>query len=207
MWPKLKFVRRRVFLVLLYVAIAAYGGDPVVANGQEIVRREAVKKINIEGVPNLAEVTPNLYRGGQPTERGLRSLAKLGISIVVDGRGESRARNRERHEVVKLGMQYVAIPWHCPFPKDAVFARFLLLIRQNREKKIFVHCRLGDDRVGMMIAAYRMAEQGWTAEEAMQEMKAEGFTSSHHFICPGLARYEKSFPHRYRTSPAFQSLR
>jgi hypothetical protein len=58
----------------------------------------------------------------------------------------------------------------------------------------------------MMIAAYRMAEQGWTAEEAMQEMKAEGFTASHHFICPGLARYEKSFPRRYKNNPAFRLL-
>jgi hypothetical protein len=68
------------------------------------------------------------------------------------------------------------IPWHCPFPKDDVFASFLQPIRENRDKKIFVHCRLGDDRVGMMIAAYRMAEQGRTADEAMQEMESDGFS-------------------------------
>jgi protein tyrosine/serine phosphatase len=61
-------------------------------------------------------------------------------------------------------------------------ACFLQLIRENRDK-IFVHCRLGDYRVGMMIAAYRMAEQGWTADEAMREKKSDGFSFSHHFIC------------------------
>lgn len=189
-----------------YLTIVNYCVGPVAASNQQ-VRRDVARRISVEGVPNLAEVSPWLYRGGQPTERGLQTLAKMGISIVVDGRGDSRARDREREEVVKLGMQYVAIPWHCPFPKDGVFARFLLLIRHNPNRKIFVHCRLGDDRVGMMIAAYRMAEQGRTAEEAMQEMKAEGFTFSHHFICPGLARYEKSFPRRYKNKPEFRLLR
>lgn len=36
-----------------------------------------------------------LYRGGQPSEKGLETLAKMGIGIVVDGRGESGARKRE----------------------------------------------------------------------------------------------------------------
>src|SRR5215471_7867120 len=169
--------------------------------------REIARKVSAEGVPNMAEVTPRLYRGGQPSEKGLETLARMGIGIVVDGRGESGARRRERQRVTKLGMQYVEMPWHCPFPRDRVFARFLRLVRDNPHKKIFVHCRLGDDRVGMMIAAYRMAEQHWTAAEAMHEMQADGFTWSHHLICPGLARYERSFPKRFRTRPEFRSLR
>ena len=58
------------------------------------------------GVPNLFEVTPMLYRGGQPTAVGLQTLAQLGIRIVVDGREFDR---HERDEVIRLGMQYVAI--------------------------------------------------------------------------------------------------
>jgi hypothetical protein len=81
------------------------------------------------------------------------------------------------------------------------------LIRQNPGKKVFVHCRLGDDRAGMTIAAYRMAEQGWSAPEAMKEMQAYGFSQSHHFICPGLSSYEASFPRRFRNSSAFSELR
>ena len=165
------------------------------------------RKMSADGVPNMAEVTPRLYRGGQPSEKGLETLARMGIGMVVDGRGESGARKREGDRVRKLGMQYVEMPWHCPFPRDRVFARFLSLIRKNPNKKIFVHCRLGDDRVGMMIAAYRMAEQGWTAEEALQEMQADGFGWSHHLLCPGLAKYEKSFPWRFRTRPEFEALR
>jgi len=162
------------------------------------------RKLDLPGVPKFIEVTPHLYRGGQPTEDGFQSLARMGIDIVIDLRG---SRSRERDLVTKLGMRYEAMPWHCPRPKDQVFARFLLLLRSNPTRKVFIHCRLGDDRTGMMIAAYRMAEQGWTAQQAMREMKSLGFAPWHHLICPSLAHYEKAFPERYRTKPAFHELR
>jgi tyrosine-protein phosphatase SIW14 len=162
------------------------------------------RELRLSGVPHFGQATPTLYRGGQPTKQGFQALAKMGINIVVDARG---SREREREEVTGLGMEYVAIPWHCPYPKDKPLARFLALLRENPEKKVFVHCLLGDDRTGMMIAAYRMAEQGWTAEEAKREMEADGFALSHHVFCPGLSSYEHTFLERFRTSPAFRELR
>jgi len=167
--------------------------------------RTIARKLAVEGVPNLGEVTPTLFRGAQPTRQGFQKLAEMGITIVVDLR--ERGRDSERKQVTKLGMRFVEMPWMCFHPKDTDMAQFLRLLRDNRGKKVFVHCQTGDDRTGMMVAAYRMAEQGWTAEEAMKEMEAYGFTSSHHLICPGLSSYEAQFPKRFRTSPAFRDLR
>jgi protein-tyrosine phosphatase len=116
------------------------------------------------------------------------------------------SRNSEVKYSHRSGMQYVAIPWHCPFPADPVFARFLKLIQDNPGKKVFVHCRLGNDRTGMAIAAYRMAEEGWSADEALEEMKMFGFTTAHHVICPTLSFYEKHFPDHLKTNPAFKDL-
>ena len=163
------------------------------------------EKRKMKGVGNFGEVTPTLFRGAQPTHQGFEALAKHGIDIVVDNRGN---RSKTEGKVVRgLGMQYVAIPWHCPFPHDEVFARFLKVVRENPGKKIFVHCRLGDDRTGMMIAAYRIADEGWTADEAMSEMKHFGFSRAHHMICPTLASYEKNFPKHLKSNPAFQEVR
>jgi tyrosine-protein phosphatase SIW14 len=161
-------------------------------------------KLQEKGVPNFGEVTPTLYRGGLLNTEGLTALAKMGVKIVVD----THANDVSEEKTVKsLGMEYVAIPWHCPWPRDEVFAKFLELLRENRGKKVFVHCRLGDDRTGMMVAAYRMAEEGWTADEAMNEMQTFGFTRAHHFICPGLASYEKHFPERLKEDAAFEGVR
>jgi tyrosine-protein phosphatase SIW14 len=156
-------------------------------------------------IPDFGEVTPRLYRGGQPTKSGFEALAKLGVQIVVDLRGDRRG---EREEVTRLGMRYVPMPWQCSFPKDGIFAAFIELIRTNPGKKIFVHCRVGDDRTGMMIAAYRMADQRWSAERAKKEMIHYGFSFVHrHLICLRLADYEEEFPKRFATRPEFEKLR
>jgi len=156
-----------------------------------------------KGIPNFGKVTPNLYRGGLPNNEGMKALLKLGVNVVVDMRGRNKD---EEAEATKLGMQYVAIPSHCPFPQDETFAKFLKVIQDNPGKKVFVHCRLGDDRTGMAVASYRMANEGWSADEAMKEMKAFGFTTLHHVICPGLADYEETFPKRFKTNAAFKDL-
>ena len=156
-----------------------------------------------KGIPNFGKVTPHLYRGGLPNNEGMKALQKLGVNVVVDMRGRNKD---EEAEATKLGMQYVAIPSHCPFPQDETFAKFLKVIQDNPGKKVFVHCRLGDDRTGMAVASYRMANEGWSADEALKEMKAFGFNTLHHVICPGLADYEESFPKRLKTSPAFKDL-
>ena len=161
--------------------------------------------LKADGIPNLGQVTPNLYRGAQPSDQGIVELKKLGVNIVVDLRGA--ASRKEQSAVTKLDMQYVSIPSHCEFPKDEPFARFLKVVRDNPGKKIFVHCRLGADRTGMAVAAYRMAEEDWSAEEAMKEMQAFGFSAVHHATCPGLKEYEEGFPERMKKSPAFRDLR
>src|SRR5271165_1554290 len=159
--------------------------------------------VRAKGIPNFGVVSPTLYRGGVPSTPGVEELHKKGIDIVVDLRGRNPA---EESTVTNLGMKYVAIPSHCPFPADKTYAAFLEVIEKNPGKKVFVHCRLGDDRTGMAVAAYRMAEQGWSADEAMNEMRAFGFTRVHHAICPGMAEYEHAFPQRLKKSPDFRGL-
>jgi tyrosine-protein phosphatase SIW14 len=158
-----------------------------------------------KNLPDFGEVTTTLYRGGQPSKEGFHTLAKMGINIVVDLRG---SRDSERKLVTHLGMRYVAMPWECSFPKDKTFAQFLRLIQENPGKKIFVHCRVGDDRTGMMIASFRMAREGWSAERAEKEMEKFGFNFAHRrLICPRLSSYEEHFPEHFKTSPEFRDLR
>ena len=163
---------------------------------------KTARRLSATGVSNLAEVTPNLYRGAQPERGGMESLAKMGINTVIDLR--LTGANKEGADAKKLGMDFVALPWHCLFPKDDPFARFLRYVREHPDKKIFVHCRYGDDHTGMMIAAYRMAVEGWTAEEARKEMNVFGF---HNVICASLVGYEKSFPERLKKSSAFKDAK
>ena len=199
------------FRVLAILALfgVAISGDAQrragVDNSAQVKHHAIGRHLAEKGITNFGEVTPNLYRGGQPNREGLETLANMGIGIVVNTGG--RQDDDEGKDVSRLGMKYVVIRWHCPFPKDRTFARFLKLVHDNPGKKIFVHCRLGEDRTGMMIASYRMAMQGWSAEDAMKEMREFGFRGVHHFICPALASYERHFPEHLKNNRAFEGLR
>jgi tyrosine-protein phosphatase SIW14 len=193
------------FLLLFAATVRLNADAPQTKQETQSPTARAIgRRLSGQGVPNFGEVTPTLYRGGLLSVDGLKALKKVGVNVVVDTHANSK---HEKLEVEALGMKYVAIPWHCPWPRDEVFAKFLKVVHENKGKKIFVHCRLGDDRTGMMVAAYRMAEEGWTAAEAMNEMRSFGFAHSHHFICPGLAKYEQEFPERLKSNAAFADER
>jgi tyrosine-protein phosphatase SIW14 len=192
-------------LALLAATLSATANVYPESNPSSLAQPSSRNKSMRKNLPNFGEATPTLYRGGQPSKEGFRTLAKMGVNIVVDLRG---SRDSERKIVTNLGMQYVPMPWQCSFPKDKTFAQFLTLLQQNPDKKVFVHCRVGDDRTAMMIASYRMAEQGWSTERAEKEMEKFGFSFTHRrLICPGLSSYEEKFLQRFKTSPAFRDLR
>ena len=191
------------FAIAVCFALTVNAGQPQSATPQSPAPRTIGTRAQAKGIPNFGKVTPHLYRGGLPSAVGIQSLKKIGIDVIVDMRGKNEG---EQQAAEKLGMQYVAIPSHCPFPHDAPFAKFLKVIQDNPGKKVFVHCRLGDDRTGMAVAAYRMANEGWSPEDAMNEMREFGFNTFHHSICPGMADYEKHFPEHLKTSPAFKDL-
>src|SRR5215469_7348828 len=193
-------VPRHFPVVLLLLLVGAGAGSRAAVPAPTAAHAPATQS-RVIGVSNFAKVTPTLYRGGQPHGIGLQELKKMGVDIVVDLR--LSGTGKEKAQVTKLGMEFVSIPWHCLFPKDETFVRFLKVLRDNPNKKIFVHCRYGDDRTGMAIAAYRMAMEGWTAAEARNEMNKFGF---HKMACASLSGYQKSFPQRLKKNPAFQGL-
>jgi tyrosine-protein phosphatase SIW14 len=196
------FPLRGILLIAALLAIPCSGTDQTTTNSSDSSGHSPARRITEVGLPNFSQVTPTLYRGGQPNRLGYEKLAKMGVDIVVDLR--LTKKGEESRAVKKLGMQYVSIPWHCYFPRDGQFARFLMILRDNPKKKVFVHCRYGDDRTGMMIAAYRMAVEGWNPKEARKEMEKFGF---HRLVCPSLGPYEKSFPERVKKNSEFQALR
>jgi protein tyrosine phosphatase (PTP) superfamily phosphohydrolase (DUF442 family) len=197
----------RLILIVLFGVVLSGGAAPRPEADKDVQHPEHSmgRHLPDKGIRNFGEVTPTLYRGGQPSRAGLQTLADMGIAIVVNTGG--RENDGEGKDVKRLGMNYVVIRWHCPFPKDEVFARFLRIVHDNPGKKIFVHCRLGDDRTGMMIASYRMAINGWSADDAMNEMHEFGFRGWHRLICSALPSYEKHFPEHVKKNPAFNELR
>lgn len=152
------------------------------------------EKLHIAGIHNAGKIHEVLFRGAQPKESGLAELKKLGISTIVDLRGEDREKSEwERGAAEALGIRFVHLPvsgW-AP-PTDEQVAQFLALFRDDPQQKVFVHCRFGDDRTGVFVAAYRMAVDQWSPEQAMAEMYFFGFNGFWH---PSMKKFIREFPH------------
>ena len=163
------------------------------------------QKLHINGIPNAGKISDFIYRGAQPRDLGFSELKVLGIRTIVDLRLEDAEKIAwERKHAESLGMRFVHIPvngWSPPTEEQV--AQFLFLLRDNPGQKVFVHCRFGDDRTSVFIAAYRMAIEKWTPEQALKEMYFFGFNGFWH---PSMKTFVRDFPSRLNTAPALASL-
>ena len=194
---------RSLSLLLLAFAIAGCGVRRPLPSSPQFAFAE---KFELPGISDTGKVNEFLYRGTQPNHEGVEQLKKLGITTIVDLRGERRGlMEEERRHAESLGMRLVLIPgngWSPP--SDDQIAKFLSLFRERPRQKVFVHCWLGGDRSGVFIATYRIAYDGWTPEQALAEMRAFHFKGFWH---PAMKAYIRDFPARLERSPALAAFR
>ncbi len=192
------------FLLLVVVLAGGCAGRHVTAAAGQPAFAERVK---IGGISDAGKINDFLYRGTQPHEEGLEQLKQLGIDTIVDLRGEQRGtREKERARAEALGMRFVSIPagdgWSPP--QDQQIAQFFALVQEKPKRKIYVHCWLGGDRSGTYLAAYRITFEGWTPEQALDEMRAFHY---HEFWHPAMSAYVRDFPARLARSSELAPFR
>jgi len=65
--------------------------------------------------------------------------------------------------------------WESVPPTDAELKAFFDVVLDPARQPVYIHCAFGKDRTGTMAAVYRLEMDGWTADEALQEMEAFGY--------------------------------
>ena len=141
------------------------------------------QKLYLPGLPNLHKVSDDLYRGAQPTAEGMKELEKLGIKTIINLR--SLHSDRDEMEDVNLTYEHIRMTTLDPDMDDII--RFLKIITDSNSTPVFVHCQHGADRTGTMCAIYRIIIQGWSREDAVEEMTKGGY--GFHTIWDNLADY------------------
>jgi len=128
-------------------------------------------------IDNFGQINGNYYRGAQPDEDDYADLSALGVKTVIDLTRDGR--DDEEALVESAGMKFYRIPLTTSDrPADAEVAEFLKLVNDPVNQPVYVHCQGGRHRTGTMTAVYRMTHDGWTADQAYDEMKKfhfEGF--------------------------------
>jgi protein tyrosine/serine phosphatase len=139
-------------------------------------------KVNSEFLHNFYWVDENLYRSEQPNAAAMIELEKLGISSILNLRRTKTDKREAR--MTELELRHVRInSW------TINYAELVKALKEIKDapKPVLVHCKHGSDRAGAVVAAYRIAFNGWSKEQALEELRFGGF-----------GFHEKWFPHIVR---------
>lgn len=148
---------------------------------------------------NFAQVTDFLYRSSDPTDQDIHTLSKeYGIKTIIDFR--TKVDEKEKEIAESLGMKYIRLPWSAHFHNIInvgyylkVAEKFLKLINDDDLYPIHIHCKHGRERTGALVAIYRIANEGWTSVQALEEMKTFGYKPYLHYdLVLFLRKFEKA---------------
>lgn len=134
-------------------------------------------------LPNFHEVNNAIYRGGRPTEEGIRELAKMGVKTIVNLESGFFAKDtddvlREAKWAKEAGINFIKVPMHPIYAPKAEEVNSAYEAISNKENQpVFVHCLHGSDRTGTVVASYRIFTDGWTFDKAFAEMKEYGHSA------------------------------
>lgn len=133
---------------------------------------------------NLYRMTDHLYRGEQPLRASAARLQALGIHTVIS----LRAYHSDEEVLRGAGVTLKRIPMHTWHVADEDLVQALRAIRHAEQiGPVLIHCQHGADRTGLVSAVYRMIYQGWTSEEALDELQDGGY--GFHSIWRNIPRY------------------
>ena len=127
----------------------------------------------VPGIRNFTKVSDKLWRGAQPDPLDpevFRKLARSGVKTVINLRYD----HDDFPGLQGTDIAYVWIPMRAWRPEEEELVLFLAALHRAfadpARWPVLVHCAEGKDRTGYAIAAYRIVDEQWDPDSAIQEM-------------------------------------
>ena len=119
---------------------------------------------------NLYRIDTGVYRVAQPDAAAFAELYRMGIREVLnlryfDYNEKEAAGTRLKLHRVKMAAE------SCSWDKLVEALRII----KNKKGPIAIHCKHGADRTGLVAASYRIVFQGWSKEDAIDELENGGY--------------------------------
>ncbi|TCW77437.1 protein-tyrosine-phosphatase [Burkholderia sp. SRS-46] len=123
-------------------------------------------------VNNLHRITPSLYRSAQLSKADVPQLQQLGIRKVIS----FRAFHSDDRILAGTQITLQRIPINTWSIRDEDMVAALKALRHvDQDGPVLIHCQHGADRTGLVSALYRIVYQGWTREQALDELQHGGY--------------------------------
>jgi protein tyrosine/serine phosphatase len=187
--------------LLAAAVLAATGCAAADSSSGAATSADSEDVVEAKAPSNFLQVREGLYRGGHPDDSGIAYLKKLGVKRIVN---------------LEVGDFIEAFPWDIDHELDAAAKAGLdehrypmsafeaaasdrfdqqmneiqqLLATATADDPVYVHCKHGQDRTGLVLGIERVEFEKWEPQKAHDEMVQIGFHT-------GFAGLEEYFEHR-----------
>jgi protein tyrosine phosphatase (PTP) superfamily phosphohydrolase (DUF442 family) len=168
----------RKFIVLASAVVILAPASGLFSADRPERRLEQVAQILKPDVPRLLCLDDHFATGGQPTDNAYAKAAANGFRSVLSLRTGSEGVDlfRERALVEKANMKYFNIPVISSAPQPNQADEFIRLAKDPSNHPMLINCATAN-RVGAFMMIYRVLEQGWSEEKALDEAIRIGTTT------------------------------
>jgi tyrosine-protein phosphatase SIW14 len=127
-----------------------------------------------------------LVRSAQLPVEGLeRLIHDYRIRTIISLRDKQDAGDDRDEEALcrNVGIRFVRLPpqhWspiNGIVPAEDNIKEFLKIMDEETRHPVLIHCFAGTHRTGAYVAIYRMEYQGWTNEQAVRELRQNGYVT------------------------------
>jgi protein tyrosine phosphatase (PTP) superfamily phosphohydrolase (DUF442 family) len=176
---------------ILFISVSALAADQQQDRAARLNQIEQSLKAD---VPRVLCLDDSFATGGQPTDQAFARVAASGFRSVLSLRtsGEGIDLKRERSLVEKTGLRYFNIPVVSNAPRAEQADEFIKLVKEKPNHPMLINCASAN-RVGAFMMIYRVLEQDWSEEKALDEALKIGLRGDE------LKNFAQSYIARHKT--------
>ncbi len=131
------------------------------------------KSVSIDDIYNYLPINELFATSGQPSESQFELIRGAGYETVINLAPNSILENsvvKETEVLSALKMNYIHIPVDFKNPTEDDFAEFVSCLRENAERKVWVHCA-ANMRVSAFTYRYRRSVLGEDEKVAEEDLR------------------------------------
>lgn len=164
---------------VMVAALVVLGVFASAGIGQERAKLDQIQAALKDDVPRILCVDERYATAAQPKDSAFAKLAENGYRSVLSLRTASEGADisHEKELVEKSGMRFINIPVVSSAPKPEQVAEFISAVKEKSNQPMLIHCASAN-RVGAFWMIYRVIDQGWSEEKALEEASHIGLTSA-----------------------------
>ena len=128
------------------------------------------------GFCSIIRKTPSLLFGGYPSASEMKTLQEYGVKYIIDLTTPHEKKRLDVYQAKDFGMVYINFPIEDNFvPRDMnAFHEFIVWLgftvdSMKQDEKIYIHCKGGHGRSGMIVACLLSFHYGRTSSDAIDE--------------------------------------